>query len=626
MILNLLLTLVQSSLVYLGPILLGSIISELGKKTKASFSILNLPYDFAYGALAIFGLALLTQYIGVGMLGYKFELIFFPIVHAAIILSLGKKIWDLIKKKSHINARVICAFVGVSLLALISYGSWVVRSPYSLNWDWYQHQTMSTLIESGKFSFFTSQLSDTFGFNSYPPFLHTLVAIAQYPSKLSPDFVLSFWQSIGYWHLVTVGLVVCGLSWAISKNNLFALLSTIVAVFTFDPVMSFTSYFFLPQTLTAVLFVGLLPKLIENKQKNDVGFVNVVLVSLALFLTHYMVGAVAAAIILGLWIYQKLYRKHSIVANILMVLVISIMAGIMFALMKSGNVLANLNHGEAQQYLYSMKDKLFAIVRTYGYFAYALVPLGLAWVWNKRKLGGGIVLLIFAGLLMAVFTQVPYIWKLFTMLRFFVGLLIAGGVCLLINPIRNYVLRTLAVIVFTVGLIINLVMGNVYWKDGLAVKDNFEHISSEDVGASKVLFDKYQTTNTLLISDPATQFVLEGIGGVDTVGGAYMPNSTREDLSRVLDTNNPNYLVEMTKNLSDGLLKKYDKRVIAISGRTNVWQSASLINRLSFSYNVWTPQDLSLSQLKYIDSLKSLPGVTQIYSSPSIYLFEVEVQ
>jgi len=140
------------------------------------------------------------------------------------------------------------------------------------------------------------------------------------------------------------------------------------------------------------------------------------------------------------------------------------------------------------------------------------------------------------------------------------------------------------------------------------------------------LFDKYNATNTLLISDPATQFVLEGMGGVDTVGGAYMPNPIREELSRVLDTNNPNYLVEMTRNLSDGLSKKYGNRVIAISGRTSVWQSVSPTNKLSFSYNVWTPQDLSLNQLKYIDSLRSIPGIIQIYSSPSIYLFEVEAK
>lgn len=311
-------------------------------------------------------------------------------------------------------------------------------------------------------------------------------------------------------------------------------------------------------------------------------------------------------------------------AHTLVVIVLAIIGGVGSYLVSVQLPVLQLNHGESTQYIFSLPEKILAIDRTYGYLAYILLPLGVLWLGIKRQLSGWVVPAFTLCLTMAVFTQVPYVWKLFTLLRFFVGVVMAAGLYTLLVKIKSWTVKGVVWVIVVMGLCINLSLNSMYWKDGIVVGSEFRHISDDDIAAAQVLFERYSGVRVLLVSDPATQFVLEGMGGVDTVGGAYMPIAIRQKLVDVLETQNPQYLFYLTSNMTDGVPGAIVRRVVAISGRTFVWLSASPEVRLLFSYNVWSPQVLSDNQKLYLDTLRRSAGFREIYVSPTLHLFEVE--
>src|SRR3989344_8486118 len=211
---NKLLIAFQAGLFYIIPYLIGWGVLTLKNKKRVEVrdvanknqSFLKFGERFALGTLVLFGLAGFVRYVLEPILTVDFQKLYFPLVW--IITSLS--IFAILHFRSFKGLTITKEKIGVLTLALALsvsvYGFWYYKSPYSLNWDYYQHQTLARLIQDGKFDFFTTKISDTFGFNSYPPTFHLLIAASPFPAKLSVDYVVNYWNIIGFYHLVLVGL------------------------------------------------------------------------------------------------------------------------------------------------------------------------------------------------------------------------------------------------------------------------------------------------------------------------------------------------------------------------------------------------------------------------------------
>ncbi|OGV94274.1 hypothetical protein A3A66_04745 [Microgenomates group bacterium RIFCSPLOWO2_01_FULL_46_13] len=621
-------------LVYIYPTLVGRALAVTGYQFRQRIAAergsnfwLTVPFYFGLGTLTVLALALVSRYLIQDYLGLPFSQTFFPLVGLAGIISLLINIFRLAPNLGKIVKPVLAPVLITLILAQVTYGLWVYKSPYSLNWDWYQHQTLVRLIDKGQFSFFTSQMSDTFGFDSYPPSTHLLLAIAQYPERLTPNFVLEFWQALGFWHLITVGLAAWLLGWVVSHDKKVALASTIVSILAFDSMVSLTNFFFLPQTLAAVVFIAMLPKLLlartsDVQAKTKLAGWETVTAVLSLSLIHYLVGIVAAVIFLGLDLYQRLtLRRPQAVSQ--WPLVSLAIAAIMAAFLASPLIkLEQLNQGEAANYTFSLGEKQEYLERSYGYLVYLFVPLGIAYAIIKKNKGQLISLFILFGLTALLITNLPYVLKLFALTKFFVGLFIALGFISLIEKINFRFIRAVAYAGLTFGLTIIFIVNIASWKAGLLSRDSYTHLGDEDIKAADFLYQTYQG-RTLLISDPTTQFLLEGLSGVNSVGGAYMKPEKRQLLLTALDTQSPQALVKAARDLTDGLNADIDTRLLAISARTFIWADQPDSDRLSFKFNVWTQADLTIDNLKFLSEIAQEPSVKSVYSSNYIHLFEV---
>jgi hypothetical protein len=605
----------QPALIYFYPILIGRALVLLAHKGSVKRERWLIPGYLALGSLVLFGMALVIRYVGM----FDFREAFFPATWLLSGASLLVNLWF----RPTITKQVVLLLAGAGILSGISYGIWTYHSPYSLNWDWYQHQTMARLIQQGQFSFFTSEVSDTYGFDSYPPFFHTLVAVAQYPVALSPEYAVIFWQATGYWHLMSVGLAAYALVYVLSRSHLAALLGLIMSVLTFDAMISMTSYFLLPQTLAAVMATFFLAKLVMVlEERHTWRWWEGLSAILFLTLMHYLVGLASALIVLGVTGFVVLNRVVKVSVYPIVGLAVMLVVAVYIALPKMD--LSWLNQGEAQAYTYSLEQKLEVFERSYGYLMYGLVVLGVVFSLVEWSRGKALALLIFFGLILAVMVEAPYVLKLLTLLRFWLVAMSALGLYGWVRYIRNPMIKGGVLLATLLTLVVILVVNIFYWKAGILADGNYSHITRDDIEAAHVLWKEGENKQVLVVSDPATQFFMEGLAGVDTIGGAYMKPSERKKLLPALEQRLPQQLVEAIGTLEDGVNQEYEAIYVAISGRTLVWVSKPEEDRLGFQTNVWMPTGLTLEDSAFGEALDGLVDVELVYRSPYIWVFKIK--
>ncbi len=258
-----------AALFYLIPTLIGRSLLLLTSHRKKPEHLAMLPISFLIGTGTIFTLAMAVQYLVLRLIPtLNFAQLFFPTVYALAGFSLIHSAIQYKKLKLFLNRNAATVAVVTLGLSALSYFIWTWHAPYSLNWDLYEHQTLVHLITQGHFSYFTSQISDTFGFNSYPPIFHLLMAISQYPMQLQPEQILQYWNVIGFFHLWIVSAISYAFAYTVTKKKGLSLLSAILGTLTFESIISFTSFFLLPQTLAAVLFISLFTHFIWRKKQS----------------------------------------------------------------------------------------------------------------------------------------------------------------------------------------------------------------------------------------------------------------------------------------------------------------------------------------------------------------------
>lgn len=586
-----------------------------------------LPAYYAWGVVVILVWALGFRYWLTPLVGLSWKWGFFGGVWLVGLFCLGVNIVSWWRKPVKLEWRSLVPIGVVTLLASGVIWLWVYRSPYPLNWDWYQHQTLSRIIQEGKFEFETSKMSDTFQFNSYPPTIHLLHALGQFPGSMTPQRLIDYWRGLSFLHLISVGLVSWLLAFVVVRKPVVGFLGGVFGVMIFDSAFSFTNLFFLPQTLAAVVFTGAFAFLLNALQREKTlpwwqawGVITV------LPLIHYSVGTLAMLVYGAFWVYSKLKQKVPKLRDRFPFVYLVVLA-VVVGLMVSGYIdLDYLNQGEAALYRFSLEEKKEFVENIYGYGMYLLVPLGVVYAFlnEKRRMSLGISLVMLFGFGAVVLADLPYVVKFYTLGRFWFHLFMVMGVWGLLQYVKQkYVMWLVSMgVVGTVAAM--LVVNVVHWKNGLLHDGEYTHISDLDISAAEFLAEKYYgQKGVLMISDPATQFILEGLSGVDSVGGAYMVANNRRILHQIMMSSKPDEVLKQMALLHDGILENSTTKLLVVSGRTFAWAEVEEKDRLSLKFNIWTPKQLAYEDEKWIYSLERGDQIRLVYTSPGEAIFEV---
>lgn len=510
---------------------------------------------------------------------------------------------NLLVSQEDIDVRSYVLPAGISTaLAGIAFGIWQLHSPYSLNWDLYEHQTLTNSILGGKINLIPSLLTDTFGFNGYSTLFHSLVATSQAFFNMP---VLSYWTTISFFHLMIAIFASYVLAKEISNNKLIAFIASLITAFAFDSSISYTTLFLIPQTFTALLFVFLCTQLIsEAKNGRTMNPVLIIFSSLFLFINHYIVGLLAAFSYITSYLYIRFSQEIEKRVRVQHLLTGGLFICLMGIIFSSSIPLGFINSGEAQDYALNLTDKLNIMRQSYGYLLLLLLPLGISSVIFAKKRVEILFLSLLLFLVSIVLMQVPYTVKFYTLTRFFVDAFLAIGVYTILKRMNAF-FKILSVSILAISLLSIFITNTIAWKGILRYQDLYVQVSDEEIKAAEFLHKTYSSSDVFLVSDPATQNILEPLSGINSQGGAYTSKETRKILSEINKEKDTKKISSDLYKINDKIGPTKGKRLFILSGRYFEWQKSLETQKMAFSYNVWNPSSLTLSDIKYIDSLLS---------------------
>lgn len=342
-----------------------------------------------------------------------------------------------------------------------------------------------------------------------------------------------------------------------------------------------------------------------------------------MILSHYIVGTAAVTVIL---LVITLRRWRVVEKPILYAAVTLAVPVIIYLILNNlGRVvnLSQINAGEAGLYTYDLARKMEMAEDFYGFSLYVLFPLGVvATILSRDKLQK--LLLPVAFIMMAVIlSTLPYAVKFYAIGRYFVHLYMAVGLGVILTRVNKWIGAVLILVVIAMfGLVMSFNLH--YFKDYQRYQGAATQVAEAEMVAAKFLRMNYGKKQVFLVSDPATQYVLESLSGVNTQGGAYMKLTTRKLITQ-LDEMNAEEVRNRVLQVRDEIeTNKPEVILLVVSGRFFNWQKLPDEKRLNIAYNAWLPADLTLNDRKFIYKLKDSELFREVYKNSLLVIFEVK--
>jgi hypothetical protein len=517
--------------------------------------------------------------------------------------------------------KLLRKFWPLALLLLLSlftfFGIWRGTTPYplQLNWDIYEHITLANKVVEGTFSFFTSQITDTFTFNSYSPIFHVLLSL---PKMLFDVNLLGVYWWLEYWHYAVTIIASYLLGYKIFGNRTQAFLMGMLGTLIFISSVAFTPLFLLPQTLCALMLIYAITTL-DFRSGKEIG-----LVVLAMILMHYIIGIVAVGLLLLIYLISKQYlkiNKNTIVTLIAVATTIILIAVILLHLQGKWNL---TGREEAAFFNFSLQEKGTFLFQWYGIFFPVFFILGYLQILYKGTIGQKFLLSVALMLLACALAPLSYVLKYFVLVWYFVNLILVAGMGMFVNRFSPFG-KGIALLLLTFLLLLVFYANQLTFKNYIDFQGKVTHITPLEIEAALWLsanVDKH----SFIVSDPTTQYILEAVSGINSQGGAYMSQESRQILSRIAGIDNPEFIKDQVVNIEDGLSFERTRRtrtIFVISGRYFAWQQSTQEEKNTFSFNIWQPRKLDDYGRYLADRLAESGLFKRIYQNDEVAIFSL---
>lgn len=623
---NFLLDFFASFAFYIIPLLVGYIATYRFSKIRGIIT------SFCLGALIIFVstaiILSIANFLNLPSLGVNilhYILLSIPLIALALFVRNIKAyfIESLISyqnKKSDIyTISIILIFTSITY-----FFTWKSQTPHplSLNWDIFEHITVANKISSGSFSLLPSYISDTFTFNGYTTLFHTLLAL---PSIIFKTSLYGVYWWLEYWHYLFTTIIIYWGSLYLFKDRGVALVSALISSLIFESNIVYSTLFLIPQTLVALIGFGSainLAKMHDNIHQTVYKLIQLLIVSVFLLLTHFIVGAVAILLLTALIFYLYKVTSKNLTA-VLCVLTILLFAG--SAATGLNKLIILTGREEAIHFSLSLLEKIEMFFNWYGLSIFLILPLGVYAIYRYASNRTLLFAPVFAIILLALaFAPFSYSLKFYVLGRYWVHIILASGIWFLLSNLPKK-LSLIAGVALILAFYIVFYFNQLSYKSNLYYQGYSSHTSINEVKAALWLKKYYAKQNVLLISDPATMYVFEAISGLNTQGGAYTNQETRSKLIELHKLPDFSQIKERILEVQDTLPHEQieSKHLFIVSGRYLVWQSYPENWKNSFFYNVWKPQEIDLSKMSFVNFLSINPYFKIVYQNNELIIFEI---
>ncbi|MBI2049686.1 hypothetical protein HYT32_02160 [Candidatus Roizmanbacteria bacterium] len=534
------------------------------------------------------------------------------------IISIAKIIFSFIKERPRINIRVSDLLTGVFLTfftSLVYFLIWKRNTPYplQLNWDIYEHITLANLIVSGKLSFFTTQISDTFTLNSYSPMFGILLSL---PKIIFQKNILGIYWWLEYWYYLLTALASFMIAKRLFNDKWLAVIFTITSSLVFESIVAYTTLFLLPQTLVALLTIFIILHIKEHK----IGFL--ALVILVVTLLHYVVGILCLFVLVAFYLILRLGINLSFLNKGVLIATLALLSSIVLNFLGKWQV---LEREEAAHFNFTILQKLGFLVDWYGITIFIFAVIGYIKIVKGKSYSEKIILIVALLIFGISFAPFSYFLKFYVLGHYFINLIVVAGIGVLLANLP-ITLKSIGSSFLVLLLVITFYKNQLAYKEPLRFEAYDTQISVSEIKAGEFLSSFNKDGTAFIISDPSLQYILEAISGINTQGGAYMDLQTRIVLDSINGVYNTEFIINKLSEIHDLIpdAQKQNRKILfVIGGRYFAWQRLTVEQKEKTFYNVWSPRKLMEDDIVYLDFLISSLNFKIVYRNDEIAILEV---
>ncbi len=545
----------------------------------------------------------------------NFSLIIRYLAIGVSLLSVLNILRQFLKERPKLDLKEIAPYTFLVLFtAGVYFLIWKRSTPYplQLNWDIYEHITLSNLISQGRLSAFTTNISDTFTFNSYSPLFGILLSL---PKIIFQRSLIGIYWWLEYWQYLLTAIASYLLAKRIFKDRSLAIFSAVLSSLTFESVVAYTVFFLIPQTLAVLIAVLAAYELMDYKK------IFLLITAIVIFLMHYIVGPLCLVFLVCLYLAPRVPLSLKRL-NLLITAAILFLAGALgLHFLGRWNI---LSIEEASHFDFTIYQKAGFILDWYGIFlAFALI--GIFAILRNKSYSQKIFLILALGVFGISFAPFSYFLKFYVLGHYLTNVIIVAGIAFLVSNFSK-VLKTVSFIFLTLVMLLTFYNNQLMYKGPLHFQNYVTQISYGELQAAAWLSSHNKNGNDFLISDPSLQYILEANSGVDTQGGVYTNLNTRKALESINGSYNTQFIKSELLSIKDSLPKDQNlnrKVLFAVGGRYFAWQELPQSQKESSFYNIWAPKDITSTEQNYINFLKNSKQFKLLYENRQIAIFEV---
>jgi hypothetical protein len=151
-------------------------------------------------------------------------------------------------------------------------------------------------------------------------------------------------------------------------------------------------------------------------------------------------------------------------------------------------------------------------------------------------------------------------------------------------------------------------------------------VTESEIGAATFIESNYRDQNAIIISEPATMYILEGLSGVNSPGGVFTDLNTRKTVSNIYFSRDSELMKYEIFGARDTLLptETPEKALLVISGRFSKWQNASRDQKFGIYWNVWKPADISLEEYDFIEFIEDYAKFELVHKNKGLRIYEID--
>ncbi len=477
--------------------------------------------------------------------------------------------------------------------------------------DYLQHITVpNKMFNSGVLCLLPGECSNLFLQHGYTTFYH--IILGNFSTFMGSDPIKTFYVLDIIFPLVASIPIYLKLK-EITKSTLWSQLGVLLALLTF--VMGgYDFVFFIPQTFALYLLIITLG---EKKLKLP----QLILISLLLISTHFIIGAVFAGYLWFRFLIIENLKTNKEKNILLLLLALSIL---FFCLANiAGFSVEKLLQSDAIEVVGSATNPYYpsnisAYIQNLGAGWLLVILSYLSVLMQKRKSKQDISLLTFITFGTIFYFLAPtYAHKFAIGLAFFSTVLIIKYLWQLgFKPITKIVLFGLLISIWGLNYFVQY---NRYLTFYTQADGSVSAIAKEDEALIDYLKENKFTDN-FVISDPYTQLIIVAFSNANTANAQYMPLETRKNLLEYLE--NPSVKTYEQLLTSPGIPARED---ITILYTSRLHRSIELNDR-AWMYNIYslpTNNSYSINKIEE-DLIKDQKRLNKdlIYISNNFFLFK----